>query len=204
MSIILNCTVSAIKDAASSLISGNLATTRNGNTWYDTSVHAPKVVNNGVVNELATFKFQENFSGGLITASLNFNDLIFYVPFIPNCDMDVTKIFYNLQSAGTDTVRVGIFANGTNMPTTLLIQGNESITGATVTNLRSITIAKTRLIGGTKYWLAIKVDIGAGAFGVFNPTLSNSINLGGYQSGAMVTNPSPTGTNICPYLAIGI
>ena len=154
--------------------------------------------------ELAVYKFDELLQITDCNATFSTANTGVYFPFVPKCDMNVTKIFYNLQSAGTDTVRVAIYSDSSNQATTLLVQGSESTTGATTTGQRSITIASTRLLSGTRYWIAIKNDSGVASFLSKNNVYSNNITREGFTSGAFVTTPAPSSSTNAVWLGIGI
>jgi hypothetical protein len=154
--------------------------------------------------ELAVYKFDELLQISDCNATFATANTGVYFPFVPKCDMNVSKIFYNLQSAGTDTVRVAIYSDSSNQATTLLVQSNEATTGATTTGQRSITIATTRLLAQTRYWIAIKNDNGASSFLSKNDVYSNNITREGFTSGAFVTTPSPSSSANAIWVGIGI
>ncbi len=181
-------------------------TGRKANTFYNNtnSVIEYSDTTGASYKELAVYKFDELLQISDCLTTFTTANTGIYFPFVPKSDINVTKIFYNLQSAGTDTVRVAIYSDVSNMPTTLLIQGNEATTGATTTGQRSITISLTRLIGGTRYWIAIKNDNGATGFLNKNNVYSNSITRESFTSGAFVTTPAPSSSVNAVWLGIGI
>lgn len=154
--------------------------------------------------ELAVYKFDELLQITDCNATFATANTGVYFPFVPKCDMNVTKIYYNLQSAGTDTVRVAIYSDSSNTPTTLLVQSSEATTGATPLGQRSITISSTRLLAGTRYWIAIKNDNGATGFLNKNDVYSNNITREGFTSGAFVGSPAPSSAVNAIWLGIGI
>lgn len=156
------------------------------------------------VQELAVYKFDELLQITDCNATFSTANTGVYFPFVPKCDMNVVKIYYNLQSAGTDTVRVAIYSDSSNQATTLLVQGSESTTGATTTGQRSITISSTRLLAGTRYWIAIKNDSGVASFLSKNNVYSNNITREGFTSGAFVTTPAPSSSTNAIWLGLGV
>jgi hypothetical protein len=154
--------------------------------------------------ELAVYKFDELLQITDCNATFATANTGVYFPFVPKCDMNVLKIYYNLQSAGTDTVRVAIYSDSSNTPTTLLVQSSEATTGATPTGQRSITIASTRLLAQTRYWIAIKNDSGASSFLSKNNVYSNNITREGFTSGAFVGSPAPSSAVNAIWVGIGI
>lgn len=154
--------------------------------------------------ELAVYKFDELLQITDCNATFATANTGVYFPFVPKCDINVTKIFYNLQSAGTDTVRVAIYSDSSNTPTTLLVQSSESTTGATTIGQRSITIASTRLLAQTIYWIAIKNDNGASSFLSKNNVYSNNITREGFTSGAFVGSPAPSSSVNAVWVGLGI
>jgi len=154
--------------------------------------------------ELAVYKFDELLQITDCNATFATANTGVYFPFVPKCDMNVLKIYYNLQSAGTDTVRVAIYSDSSNTPTTLLVQSSEATTGATPTGQRSITIASTRLLAQTRYWIAIKNDSGASSFLSKNNVYSNNITIEGFTSGAFVGSPAPSSAVNAIWVGIGI
>ena len=154
--------------------------------------------------ELAVYKFDELLQITDCNATFATANTGVYFPFVPKCDMNVTKIYYNLQSAGTDTVRVAIYSDSSNTPTTLLVQSSEATTGSTTLGQRSITIASTRLLAQTRYWIAIKNDSGASSFLSKNNVYSNNITREGFTSGAFVGSPAPSSAVNAIWVGIGI
>lgn len=199
---------STTKGLGLNLIAGDLGTTRNGNIWYNTVSNTFKGIANATVRTLAfagdTYKFDEIMQLPDCNAVFSTANTGVYMTFIPKGDITVTKIYYNLQSAGTDTVRVAIYADGTNTPTTLIVQGNEAITGATTTGHRSVTVSSTNLTAGTRYWIAIKNDNGACSFLSRNNVYSNNITRESFTSGVFVASPAPSSSTNAIWLGLGV
>lgn len=190
------------------LVAGDLGTTRNGLIWYDTVSNTLKGIANATVRTLAfagdTYKFDELLQLTDCNATFATANTVVYMAFIPKGDIAVTKIYYNLQSAGTDTVRVGIYADASNSPTTLIVQANEATTGATTTGHRSITISSTNLTAGTRYWIAIKNDNGASSFLSKNNVYSNNITKESSTSGVLVASPTTYSSLNAVWMGIGV
>lgn len=189
-------------------VAGDLGTTRNGLIWYDTIANQFKGIANATVRTIAfagdTYKFDELLQLTDCNATFATANTVVYMAFIPKGDIAVTKIYYNLQSAGTDTVRVGIYADASNSPTTLIVQANEATTGATTTGHRSITISTTNLTAGTRYWIAIKNDNGASSFLSKDNVYSNNITKESSTSGVLVASPTTYSALNAVWMGIGV
>jgi len=152
----------------------------------------------------AAYSFDEIMASTGITAAYGTADTAIFMRFIPKANITITKLYYYMTSAASDTIRVGIWSDTSGAPVTLLQQGNEATTGATTTGLRSVTITSQALTAGTTYWLGIKCDSGSANFGYRTGVFNSNIVRSGFNSGAFTSSPSAFSDSIGAYMGVGV
>jgi hypothetical protein len=186
-----NTDTAATAGAGSIRWTGSAFEGSNGSAWSALGGNAP-------------YSFDEAMAASGITAQYGTANTAIFIRFVPKANITITKLYYYLTSAATDTIRIGIWSDTSGAPVTLLQQGNEATTGATTTGLRSVTITSQALTAGTTYWIGIKCDSGAANFGYRTGVFNSNIVRSGFNSGAFTSSPSAFSDSIGAYLAIGV
>ena len=138
-----------------------------------------------------------SYSIGSIDSGSASANQVQYVKYNCKSDIDITRLSSMITSFGLDTMTVGVFDLANN----LLVQG--VLTGVGTGVKSTVAFPPISLVGGNKYWLAIKGTLGSTNFGS-QPCFSNSdIALSEFFGGVGLPNPKAgVASNISPYIEI--